>query len=116
MPADRWLERALATACPEEHGLPGGPCWGGNDSGEHPYFCASRIQAAEDAGGFTRATVAAWLLDRVAQYDNESGYHAFVAKLVRGIRTGEVEAAAKHGELDDILARLRPGRTTPEPR
>lgn len=54
-------------------------------------------------GAFTHETVAAWLLDRVAQYDESSGYPAFVGDLVRGIRGGEVEAAFRHGELDDLM-------------
>lgn len=59
------------------------------------------------ANDTSKALVIAYLWDRVAQYDESSGYHAFVGDLVRGIATGEPEKARQHGELDDLLARAR---------
>lgn len=67
---------------------------------------ASATPAVPGVPAFRHETVMAWLLDRVAQYSKDSGYHAFVGELVDGIREGEVEAAFQHGELDDILERL----------
>jgi hypothetical protein len=52
VPADRWLERILATPC-AGHAPAGKPCWeevGQHGDRNHDYVCASRIQAAEEAG------------------------------------------------------------------
>ena len=51
--------------------------------------------------------VIAFLLDRAEQYDQSSGYRAFVAELVRGIARGEHHDAWNHGEYDDLKKRVR---------
>lgn len=54
--------------------------------------------------------VAAYILDRAEQYDASSGYVTAFADLAKAIQTGEARASYEHGELDDILRRLRSKR------
>ena len=53
-----------------------------------------------------RLAMAAWLVDRMEQYSNESGIKAALEDLVRPVQDGEHMVAFKSGELDDIVARL----------
>lgn len=50
---------------------------------------------------------AAYVIDRGEQYEPSDAMRAFVDDLVAGLLKGEHLEALAHGELDDILARLR---------
>ncbi len=59
--------------------------------------------------GKVREMVAAYLLDRADQYETESSSWVGLANAAAAVMNGEIETAARCGELDDpeLLRRVR---------
>jgi hypothetical protein len=65
------------------------------------------VRLREENARVDRAA-AAYVLDRAEQYNNSSGVRAMLEEIAEGLRTGQHREAAAHGELDDLIARMRP--------
>lgn len=63
-----------------------------------------------------RELVAAYLTDRADQYDTESPCWIALTDAAEDVINGEVEAAARNGDLDeDLRRRVRKWKRKPEP-
>ena len=52
-------------------------------------------------------TAAAYILDRAEQYDANSGIYAALNAVAWDVAEGEHIASRNHGELDDLIKRIR---------
>lgn len=75
--------------------------------------------AIERAKAHEREANAAYCLDRADQYPNDSAFWRCLADAAEGIAKGEGREIVRHGEFEELLARVRIlarlPRTTPEP-
>lgn len=74
---------------------------------DHNTDCDAATVAIEQLLQQAREDIAAYLLDRADQIDNETGDWIPLADAAKAIMAGDVEAAIEHGELQETELRRR---------